>query len=136
MATPVMRYTLGVIYNIMNDEEIKQKLTAEEYRVLRQAGTEAPFSGRAITPGADGAYHCRVCDVALFPGTAKFESGTGWPSFDMALPGAVIEREDASHGMVRTEILCARCQSHLGHVFSDGPTKTGKRYCTNSVCFG
>lgn len=121
---------------IMNDDELKKKLSEEEYRVLRQAGTEAPFSGRAITPGSDGSYHCRVCDAALFPATAKFESGTGWPSFDEALPGAVVERTDTSHGMVRTEILCARCQSHLGHVFDDGPTNTGKRYCTNSVCFG
>lgn len=119
----------------MNDEELRKMLNEEEYRVLREGGTEAPFTGKSIVPGADGAFHCRVCDARLFPGEAKFESGTGWPSFDEAFPGAILEKEDHSHGMTRTEIRCAKCDSHLGHVFDDGLTPTGKRYCTNSVCF-
>lgn len=119
----------------MTDDDYKKKLSDEEYRVLREGGTEAPFTGRSIEPGADGNYHCKACGAPLFPQTAKFESGTGWPSFDSALPGAIIEEKDDSLGMARTEIRCAACGSHLGHVFNDGPTETGKRYCTNSVCF-
>jgi peptide-methionine (R)-S-oxide reductase len=119
----------------MNEEDFKNKLSEEEYRILREGGTEAPFTGKAIGPGEDGNYHCRACGAALFEKGAKFESGTGWPSFDQAIPGSVIEEVDTSHGMTRTEIRCATCGSHLGHVFDDGPTDTGKRYCTNSVCF-
>jgi peptide-methionine (R)-S-oxide reductase len=117
-----------------NEEEIKQMLTPEEYTVLREKGTEAPFSGEYVHEKADGTYECKVCGNALFDSTAKFDSGTGWPSFDQALPGAIEQHADNAHGMVRTEITCARCGSHLGHVFDDGPTKTGKRYCINSVC--
>jgi len=119
----------------MQDDDFKKKLSKEEYHILREGGTEAPFSGKAIEPGEDGNFHCKACGASLFSKTAKFESGTGWPSFDQAIPGAVIEKSDTSHGMIRAEILCATCGSHLGHVFEDGPTKTGKRYCTNSVCF-
>jgi peptide-methionine (R)-S-oxide reductase len=119
----------------MNEQDIKNKLTKEEYQVLRERGTERPFSGKHIEAGQDGNFHCRVCGAALFAKDSKFESGTGWPSFDQAIEGSVIEKEDTSHGMLRIEILCAECNSHLGHVFDDGPTKTGKRYCTNSVCF-
>jgi peptide-methionine (R)-S-oxide reductase len=119
----------------MNEEDIKKKLSEEEYNVLRNKGTERPFSGKAITPGEDGNFHCRVCDTPLFSKDSKFESGTGWQSFDQAIPGSIIETEDTSHGMKRVEITCATCNSHLGHVFDDGPTSTGKRYCTNSVCF-
>jgi peptide-methionine (R)-S-oxide reductase len=118
----------------MNEEEIKKKLTPEEYAVLRQKGTEAPFSGKLLNDKRTGTYMCKVCGTALFPSTAKFESGTGWPSFDQALPGAVKEIADNSHGMHRVEIVCAKCDSHLGHVFDDGQTATGKRYCLNSVC--
>lgn len=118
----------------MNDD-FKKKLTPEEYKVLREGGTEAPFTGRSIEPGQDGKFHCKACGAALFEKDAKFDSGTGWPSFDKAIPGAIVEKADDSHGMIRTEILCANCKSHLGHVFDDGPTETGKRYCTNSVCF-
>jgi peptide-methionine (R)-S-oxide reductase len=118
----------------MNEEELKKKLTPEQYRVLREKGTEAPFSGKYVHEDKDGMYSCVVCNTPLFSSEAKFDSGTGWPSFDQALPGAVKLSEDASHGMRRTEVMCATCGSHLGHVFDDGPTATGKRYCLNSVC--
>ncbi len=118
----------------MNNDELKQKLTPEQYRVLREKGTEAPFTGKYVHENKDGMYACVVCNTPLFSSEAKFDSGTGWPSFDQALPGAVKLVEDASHGMRRTEVICATCESHLGHVFEDGPTKTGKRYCLNSVC--
>ena len=117
-----------------NEEEIKKMLTPEEYAVLRERGTEAPFSGEYVHEKADGTYECKVCGNPLFDSSAKFDSGTGWPSFDKALAGAVEQHADNSHGMVRTEITCARCGSHLGHIFDDGPTDTGKRYCINSVC--
>jgi len=119
----------------MNEEEIKKKLTKEEYKVLREKGTEAPFSGRFLHEKGTGMYVCKVCGQELFASGAKFDSGTGWPSFDQALPGATRLVEDNSHGMHRTEVVCSKCGSHLGHVFDDGPTKTGKRYCLNSVCF-
>ncbi len=117
-----------------NEQEWKERLTPEQYAVLRQRGTEAPFSGKLSAPGADGQYHCAACDNPLFAADAKFESGTGWPSFDQAIPGAVTLVPDTSHGMSRTEVVCARCGSHLGHVFNDGPTATGQRFCLNSVC--
>lgn len=117
------------------EEKFKNKLTAEQYAVLREKGTEAPFSGKLISPDKDGFFKCAACANPLFKAEAKFDSGTGWPSFDEAIPGAVKNIEDTSHGMVRTETVCAVCGSHLGHLFDDGPTKTGKRYCMNSVCF-
>lgn len=118
----------------MNEEELKARLTPEEYAVLRQGATEAPFSGELLHTDAQGMFACKVCGTQLFSSDTKFESGTGWPSFDTALPGAVELRSDDSHGMSRTEVVCATCKSHLGHVFDDGPTDTGKRYCINSVC--
>ena len=117
-----------------SDEELKQRLTPEEYAVLRQGATEAPFSGDLLHVDADGTFSCKVCGNKLFESDAKFESGTGWPSFDKAIPGSVELVADGSLGMARTEVICAKCGSHLGHVFDDGPTKTGKRYCINSVC--
>ncbi len=116
------------------EEEWKKVLTPEQYQVLRQKGTEAPFSGKLLHSDKDGIYRCMACGNPLFASDAKFDSGTGWPSFDEALPGAVILNEDHSHGMNRIEVVCAKCGSHLGHMFDDGPTKTGKRYCLNSVC--
>lgn len=118
----------------MNEDEIKAKLTPEEYAVLRQKGTEAPFSGKLLHDDRNGMYTCKVCGQNLFSSDAKFDSGTGWPSFDQALPDAVKNIEDNSHGMHRTEVVCSKCGSHLGHLFNDGPTETGMRYCLNSVC--
>ncbi|KND47666.1 MAG: peptide-methionine (R)-S-oxide reductase [Parcubacteria bacterium C7867-006] len=118
----------------MNEEEIKAKLTPEEYAVLREKGTEAPFSGKLLHDDRDGMYKCKVCGQDLFSSEAKFDSGTGWPSFDQALPGAVKEIPDDTMGMHRVEVVCSKCGSHLGHVFNDGPTDTGMRYCLNSVC--
>ena len=116
------------------EEEIKNKLTPEEYTVLREKGTEAPFSGKLLHDNRSGNYICKVCGQELFSSNAKFDSGTGWPSFDEALPGVVLHIPDNSHDMTRTEVICSRCKSHLGHVFNDGPTNTGKRYCLNSIC--
>ena len=117
-----------------NEEGWKEKLTPEEYRVLREKGTEAPFSGKLLHMDKDGIYKCAACGNALFASDAKFDSGPGWPSFDEALPGAVRTTDDMTMGIARTEVVCAKCGSHLGHLFDDGPTKTGKRYCMNSVC--
>ena len=117
-----------------SNDDWKKKLTPEQYRVLREKGTEAPFSGKLLHEKTEGTYNCVACGNPLFSSDAKFDSGTGWPSFDQALPQAVKEILDSSGGMRRTEIVCARCGSHLGHVFPDGPTETGKRYCLNSVC--
>jgi peptide-methionine (R)-S-oxide reductase len=119
----------------ISNEEWKKKLTEEQYRVLREKGTEAPFSSK-LAPAKGGVFHCVACGNPLFEETAKFDSGTGWPSFDQAIPGSVKEVLDTSHGMIRTEVVCAVCHSHLGHVFDDGPTDTKKRYCMNGVCLG
>lgn len=118
----------------MNEEELRKKLTPEEYLVLREKGTEAPFSGKLLHDKRDGMYKCKVCDSPLFSSVAKFDSGTGWPSFDQAIAGSVKEMEDNSHGASRTEVVCSKCGSHLGHLFDDGPTKTRRRYCLNSIC--
>jgi peptide-methionine (R)-S-oxide reductase len=119
----------------VNEEELKKKLTPEEYKVLREKGTEMPFSGKYNNEKRAGMYKCKVCANPLFASDAKFDSGTGWPSFDQALPGAVKFEHDDMYGAERTEVLCANCGSHLGHVFDDGPKETtGKRYCMNSVC--
>lgn len=118
----------------IEEEEIKSKLTEEQYRIMREKGTEMPGTGKYLNEKRKGTYACVLCGNILFPSDAKFDSGTGWPSFDQAIPGAVKEIEDNNLGMRRTEVVCARCGSHLGHVFNDGPTETKKRYCMNSVC--
>ena len=117
------------------EEGWKKNLTEEQYEVLRQKGTEAPFSGKYVNEKRKGMYACVACGNPLFASDAKFDSGTGWPSFDQALPNAVKHVQDDKYGMNRTEVLCSKCGSHLGHVFDDGPKETtGKRYCMNSVC--
>lgn len=117
-----------------SEEDLKARLTPEEYAVLREGATEAPFSGEFVHTDADGTFACKVCGNKIFSSDSKFDSGTGWPSFDHAILGSVELITDASHGMSRTEVICTNCKSHLGHVFDDGPTATGKRYCINSVC--
>ncbi len=116
-----------------SDAEWRDKLSEEQYRVLRQKGTEAPHSGKYNLHFQDGEYHCAACGAKLFESNQKFESNCGWPSFDDAIEGSIEYVQDRSHGMVRTEILCANCGSHLGHVFDDGPTHTGQRFCVNSA---
>lgn len=120
----------------INEAQWRNTLTPEQYKVMREKGTEAPFSGKLLHEERDGLYKCAACGNPLFASDAKFDSGTGWPSFDQTLPGAVKLLEDKSGGMMRTEVACAQCGSHLGHLFNDGPTKTGARYCMNSVCLG
>jgi len=116
------------------EQEWQALLTPEQYQVLRRKGTERPFSGQYVDTKQDGVYRCAACGNELFDAEAKFESGTGWPSFcEPANRQNVTLETDTSHGMVRTEVSCARCGSHLGHVFDDGPPETGKRYCINSV---
>jgi len=119
-----------------SEEEWKKDLTPEEYRVLRESGTEAPFTGKYVDNHEDGMYRCRACGAALFNSDKKFDSGSGWPSFtDPAVAENVGTRSDGALGMHRTEVFCKNCGGHLGHVFDDGPKdEGGKRYCINSVC--
>ena len=116
------------------DAEWKKQLSPEQYFVLRQKGTEAPYSGKLLLNKEKGVYKCAACGNELFTDDMKFDSHCGWPSFDREIAGGKIKTvEDNSHGMQRTEIMCARCGGHLGHIFNDGPTETGMRYCVNSL---
>ncbi len=116
------------------DEQWRVRLSPEEFQVLRRAGTERPFTGEYVNTKTKGVYRCRACGAKLFDSVTKFVSDCGWPSFDEAIPGAVRYLEDRSHGMVRTEVRCARCDSHLGHRFEgEGHTPKDTRYCINSI---
>lgn len=118
----------------MNKDELKKTLTEEEYYVTQEKGTERPFANEYWDAHDTGMYACKVCGAQLFSSDRKYDSGTGWPSFDEAIPGTVRFEEDHSMGIGRTEVLCAKCGAHLGHVFNDGPKETtGKRFCTNSA---
>jgi peptide-methionine (R)-S-oxide reductase len=116
-----------------NEEQWKSELDPERYRILRQKGTEMPHTGKYNLHFEKGTYCCGACGEPLFESSSKFNSSCGWPSFDEAISGKVEYIKDTTYGMVRTEILCANCGSHLGHVFDDGPTETGERFCVNSL---
>ena len=117
-----------------SEDDYKKELSEEEYYVLRQKGTERPFTGQLYLNKEKGLYLCRACGNELFSSEMKFDSGCGWPSFDREIEGGkIIQKKDTAHGMNRTEILCSKCGSHLGHIFDDGPSETGMRYCVNSV---
>lgn len=117
-----------------SEKEWKEKLSPEQYRVLREKGTEQPFTGKFYLNKEKGIYVCGACGNELFTSDMKFDSGCGWPSFDKEIEGGKIKvNKDTSQGMIRTEITCGQCGSHLGHLFDDGPTETGLRYCVNSV---
>lgn len=116
-----------------SEEEWKEELTDAQYTILRKKGTERPFTGAYNMHFENGTYHCAGCDTPLFESHTKFDAGCGWPSFDASIKGNVTYILDKSHGMIRTEIVCSSCNGHLGHVFNDGPTATGTRYCVNSI---
>lgn len=117
-----------------SDDEWKEQLSPVEYHILREKGTERPFTGKYYLSKQDGMYRCAACGNELFSSETKYESGSGWPSFwAPATSGSVELKRDTSHGMIRTEVVCSRCGSHLGHLFDDGPQPSGQRFCINSV---
>ena len=118
----------------LTDSEWREKLSPEQYHVLREAGTERAFTGKYDKNKADGEYHCAACGALLFDSGHKYDSGSGWPSFTDPSDAAAVEmHSDTTHGMTRTEVVCAKCEGHLGHVFPDGPGESGLRYCINSA---
>ncbi|MCK5401109.1 MAG: peptide-methionine (R)-S-oxide reductase MsrB [Flavobacteriaceae bacterium] len=116
-----------------SEKEWREQLGEEQFRILRHKGTEAPHTGKYNLHFENGAYNCAACNQQLFESNSKFDAHCGWPSFDNSIEGTVERVLDKSHGMLRTEIVCSNCGSHLGHVFNDGPTKTGERFCVNSL---
>ena len=126
-------FAAGLDHLTLSDAEWHQRLTPDQYAVLRQAATERPFTSPLLTEERSGRFTCAGCDLALFSSKTKFDSGTGWSSFWAPLDNAVTNKQDASFGMDRTEVVCERCEGHLGHVFDDGPKPTGLRYCMNGV---
>jgi peptide-methionine (R)-S-oxide reductase len=132
---PETTYAGGMAPEVVKtEEEWKAELSPEQYQVLRKAGTERAWSGKFVNNHDDGTYRCAACQAVLFDSDTKFESGSGWPSFtEPKVADAVELISDRSHGMVRTEVRCRRCGGHLGHVFDDGPTPTGQRFCMNSL---
>jgi len=119
---------------VKSDEEWKKQLSPEAFSVCRMHGTEAPFSGEFNDNKEEGLYRCVCCDAPLFESETKFNSGTGWPSYYEGVEDAITEIKDNTYGMMRVEVVCSKCDAHLGHVFPDGPEPTGQRYCINSVC--
>ncbi len=119
---------------LKSEQEYREQLSPEAFYVCRQHGTEAPFSGKYYHHKESGFYKCICCDAPLFDSHTKFDSGTGWPSYYDCIKNSITEIKDKTHGMIRTEVRCAKCDAHLGHVFEDGPDPTGLRYCINSVC--
>eukprot|EP01017_Pseudomicrothorax_dubius_P048966 TRINITY_DN9024_c0_g1_i1.p1 TRINITY_DN9024_c0_g1~~TRINITY_DN9024_c0_g1_i1.p1 ORF type:complete len:128 (-),score=11.13 TRINITY_DN9024_c0_g1_i1:101-484(-) len=117
----------------MDRDELRKRLTPIQWHVTQEKGTERPFSGEYWNTKDKGEYDCLVCGQKLFVSGSKFDSGCGWPSFDRGEAGTIKENDDRSHGMIRTEVVCSKCSAHLGHVFDDGPTSTGQRYCINSA---
>ena len=129
-----MRYSSGMSKITRSEDEWRERLDAEQFTVCRRGGTEAPFQGRYWDCKEAGTYLCTCCGQALFDSTHKFDSGSGWPRFTRPVTDdCIAERHDTSHGMIRTEVLCTRCDAHLGHVFPDGPPPGGLRYCINSI---
>jgi peptide-methionine (R)-S-oxide reductase len=117
-----------------NDDDLRDKLSAEQYQVTQCSATERPFTGKYVDHKADGMYRCVCCEAPLFSSATKYDSGSGWPSFWLPLAGDAVKTvTDETHGMVRTEVVCAACDAHLGHVFEDGPQPSGLRYCVNSA---